>query len=565
MKVKPVCLLLCVCMLLPLAGCASRLPDVPLPVEGSEAEPSDTLTETETVTAEATDTQPAGPRRTARILTPCLYLFEGQSYELRYEAKDPDGHVDWEINTDCVSVKDGTVTAEKEGYAIVSAGEDTECRVKVLGKTMPEIYVFTDGSPIDSKETYVDCTVSVLSENEDYKFLAADAGIRLRGNSTAKRPKKPYRIKFDEKVNLLGMNEGARCKSWVLLAESYDDSMIRNTAALSLAASVLDEYSSDWRFVRLYIDKKDQGVYVLAEQSQINESRVDIEEAGADTDALRSGYFFEIEGSKENVDEKIFVSYEDLGIKTFWGDLYTEKSTDVQPSVGDRLPGYFLELKNDDTSPAQQAYAEKYAQNIFTLLYAATCQNKAYRMDENLDLYEVPGLSPEEAIREAVDVDSMARMYILAELVCNFDAHKKSTYFYVDFSEGGTGKLTFACPWDHDRAFVKSWDAVEHQPYNAYYAAERTVFFVLLMNHEWFRAEVAELWVQIKAESDSFANARNMILDVGIVYADDFAEEAELWDRQNSQREWARTTYDWLRQRIAWLDGQFTAMRRQNP
>ncbi len=559
MKVKLLCAVLCMVMLLPLASCMAQLPETPLPGSGSETavpDPGDTA---------VTDSETAAPKRGARIITPCLYLFEGQSYALEYEPQHASGEVDWTISTDCVRMENGLVVAQKEGYAVISAGNATECRVKVLGKTMPEVYVFTEDSPIDSKETYVDCTVSVLSENKDYEFLAADAGIRLRGNSTMNRPKKPYRIKFDEKVNLLGMNEGAECKSWVLLAEWFDDSLIRNTTALSLAASILDEYSSDWRFVRVFINKKDKGVYVLAEQSQINKYRVDIEEAGADTDALRSGYFYEVEGSSVDVDQKIFVSYENLGIKTFWGDPYTEKSTDVQPSAdGQRLPGYFLELKNDDMSAEQRDFAEKYAQNIFTLLYAATFQGIAYRMDENLELYAVPELTPEEAIREAVDVDSMARMYILFELICNFDAHKKSSYFYVDFSEEGTGKLTFACPWDHDRAFAK--DVVngapyEHAAYDDYYAGKRNVFFVILMNHAWFRAEVAEIWQEVKHETNSFKNAREMILEVGEVYAQDFAEEATLWNRKTSQQEWAQATYRWLGQRIVWLDEQFSVMK----
>ncbi len=635
MKLRLLCVLLCIAMLFSLAGCVAKLPDVPIPTpdgetegeatqtEGltaetesevaeteagvTETEPGITetepgITETEPVVteteAEITETQPAVSEteaaltetqpvvtetepaptetepepteteteplpKTADILTPCLYLFQGQQYRLNYEAKNPSGEVDWVISTDCVTVdEEGWVTAQKEGYAIISAGEDSECRVKILSATMPQILVSTDGTPIDNKETYVDCMVSVYSEtdtDEEYTFWYADAGIRLRGNSTMNAKKKPYRIKFDSKVNLLGMNEGAECKSWVLLAEWFDDSLIRNTAALSLAGSILDEYSSDWRYVRLAIDGKDLGVYVLAEQSQINKYRIDIEEAGADTPNLQSGYLYEVEGSKVD-NGKYYVSYENLDIYTFLGNKYTVQSTDVQED-GQRRSGIFLELKNDDTSEEQKAFAEKYAQNIFKLIYAATYEGISYRMDENLDLIEMPGMPPEAAISEVVDIDSMARMYIFAELVCNFDAFKKSSYFYVDFSEDGTGKLTFACPWDHDRAFVKDWDAIEHVAYDEYFTAERSVFYVMMMNHDWFRAEVARIWEEVTTNSNSFQNARDMILDVGTIYAKDFAEEAELWDRTNPQAEWALATYEWLTLRIEWLNEQFTAMR----
>ena len=34
--------------------------------------------------------------------------------------------------------------------------------------------------------------------------------------------KKAFRIKFDQKQKMLGLNDDAKCKSWVLLAEYYD-------------------------------------------------------------------------------------------------------------------------------------------------------------------------------------------------------------------------------------------------------------------------------------------------------------------------------------------------------
>lgn len=559
------CLALCVGMLIPLFGCSKEEPNG----ENNGSDSRNQSTESEAVSeevggtesesnAEAEPEEPLPQETTAKNLTSCLYLFEGESADLSYVSRDAAKSVLWKSDSDCVEVRDGRVTAKKEGSARIFAGEDSYCSVRVLGAEMPKLYVSTYGAPITNKEDYVSCDVSLSSSNEDLGFWCEEAGIRLRGNSTMNTPKKPYRIKFKSKINLLGMNDGAKCKSWVLLADWFDDSMIRNTTALSLAQSVLSEYASDWRYVRLMLNGEDQGVYILAEQSQINQYRINIEEAGEDTPELRSGYLYEVEGSR--VDEgKYYVSYEELDIYDFLGEKYTVQSTDIQED-GKRRSGIFLELKNDNTSDGQKAFAEKYAQNIVTLIYSATYEGICYEMDDDLNLIRRDDLTPQEAISAAVDLDSMARMYLVNELICNFDSFKKSSYFYVDFSEGGTGKLTFTCPWDHDRAFVKSWDSIEPVDYDAYFTARRSLFYVMMMNHDFFRQTVGEIWQEVYANSQAFRNTREMIGKISDRYAEDFAEEAELWDRKHAQKSWALQTNDWLGLRIEWLNTQFSAM-----
>ena len=245
------------------------------------------------------------------IKDPCIYIFVGSSYSLNYTFAETDGtkenKVNWYSSTDCVSIDDnGTVTATKEGYSIVSGNGGNGCMVCIIPKKMPSLSVNTENVAIDSKETYTSCTVDLNTENSEYNFNGVSAGIRLRGNSTLKTslgeiPKKPYRIKFDSKRNVLGMNGGAECKSWVLLAEYYDDSLVRNALCLSLASMMLEEYSSDWRYVNVYINGEHNGVYVLCEQSQINKNRINIEEAGADSSEFYRDIFLSLIMSCRNI------------------------------------------------------------------------------------------------------------------------------------------------------------------------------------------------------------------------------------------------------------------------
>lgn len=60
------------------------------------------------------------------------------------------------------------------------------------------------------------------------------SGIRGRGNATfsGSLPKKPYQLKFDNKVSVLGMNSS---KKWVLLANLSDPTFMRNTLSMEMA------------------------------------------------------------------------------------------------------------------------------------------------------------------------------------------------------------------------------------------------------------------------------------------------------------------------------------------
>jgi hypothetical protein len=99
--------------------------------------------------------------------------------------------------------------------------------------------------------------------------------IRIRGNSTAHAPKKPYRIKFNKKTSLFG-REAA--KSWVLLACYYDGTFALNAIGLRLGKKMELEFTNNSQLVELYINDSNKGIYELTEQIQVNPGRVDIDE-----------------------------------------------------------------------------------------------------------------------------------------------------------------------------------------------------------------------------------------------------------------------------------------------
>jgi len=144
-----------------------------------------------------------------------------------------------------------------------------------------QIASWTPGYRMPPAPYYENCTIT-LKDNGNTLLDNTEAEVKVRGNWTTTYDKKPLRIKFTEKQNMAGLNDGAQMKNWVLIAEYKDASMLRNKATFQIAEEILGKdgfYVSDSEFVEVYINEQYWGVYLLAEYQQINENRVNITEA----------------------------------------------------------------------------------------------------------------------------------------------------------------------------------------------------------------------------------------------------------------------------------------------
>ena len=171
------------------------------------------------------------------------------------------------------------------------------------GMTLPVITIDTEsGRDITDRDNYENCTVKVFSNDYEMLVDSAAAMVRGRGNSTwTQFIKKPFRLKFNEKTDLFGM--GAE-RDYLLLANSFDMSHMRNYTAFTVAALFGDEVTSKCQFVHLYVNGNYRGLYLLAEQTEEGKNRVNIgdgTEGGTDV-----GYLVEFGGGITIGDEKHF-------------------------------------------------------------------------------------------------------------------------------------------------------------------------------------------------------------------------------------------------------------------
>ena len=99
--------------------------------------------------------------------------------------------------------------------------------------------------------------------------------FHVRGNSTWLCEKKPYRLKLSDSVDLFGMGAS---KKWVLLANAYDETQMRNKLVYDLAGQLGDLWAPGSVYVDVYVDDQYLGLYQLCEAVEISESRLDITE-----------------------------------------------------------------------------------------------------------------------------------------------------------------------------------------------------------------------------------------------------------------------------------------------
>ena len=252
-----------------------------------------------------------------------------------------------------------------------------------------------------SKDNVVAATASLVGAPDPALDLTdLPAEIKGRGNFTWNLDKKPYQLKFSTAQGVLGM---ASAKTWVLLANHADPSLIRSKVAYDLAASIGMPYSPESRFVDLEINGEYLGNYLLIEKTEVKTNRVELKDNG--------GILLELDNNY-GLDETYHFYTTTSNTLFVLKDAKLGVSEPLDPTV---------QTAYDDT----QAYLNTFE----SLLYAP---------------------KPDWAkISSMIDVDSFVRYYFVYELTENPEIVASSVYFYKD----GANDVLHAGPvWDFDSA-----------------------------------------------------------------------------------------------------------------
>ncbi len=280
--------------------------------------------------------------------------------------------------------------------------------------TLPVLHINTaGGKPVASKENYIEASywLDPLGLSGVEAFGSAEEPlpmqIRGRGNYTwTGFDKKPYRIKLGSKAALAGMTKS---KHFVLLAHADDTlGFMRNTLGFAASETMKLAWTPAQRPLEVMLNGNYIGLYFLTENIRVDANRVDVvEQADMATADVDGGWLVEI----DNYDSDPHVTvYE--GSYPIW---FTYKSPEV-------------------LSPAQEQFLQHQMQSI---------QNAIASKDYN-------------AFSSLVDVDMLARYYVVQEVMNDYESFHGSCYLYRQ--RGASERWMFGPVWDFGSALFRDND-----------------------------------------------------------------------------------------------------------
>ncbi len=263
---------------------------------------------------------------------------------------------------------------------------------------VPRIDIDIDnGLFVTSKDYYLNANFRI-SGNGVYENFTDSVQIKGRGNSSWGASKKPYRLKFAEKVKPFGLTKG---KSWVLLANAQKGSLMANAIAMKIGQMAGAKYPNHIIPVELYMNGVYMGSYMFTEKVGMANNSVDIDE--------EEGYLVELD-TYSSSDEPIY-----------------------------RTGVYSLPVKVAEPDLVEMEDVE----------FAKT--RRAAILEDSRAMQDA--VSAGEGLEEVLDVDATARFFLANDLVLNQEInHPKSTFYHKNEADP-EGKIAFGPLWDFDWGF----------------------------------------------------------------------------------------------------------------
>ena len=405
------------------------------------------------------------------------------------------------------------MTAAKETYIdsdtfdLVPTGENN--------LSVPRIDINTEnrnGASLLKSDGYVNAQIAIT--DTDSSVLKGDVLFKVRGNSTALNSiqKKGFTFKFNKKTEVLGMGKG---KKWVLLANCFDPTLLRNFVVFDLAKKMDLPYTSEQRFVELWLDDEYRGCYTVYEPVQEGKDRVDID---VDSNDGKNDFMLEVEATRVEDDE-----------------TYITVS-------GQR----FIVSEPEEPNEDQISYITEVMTDIID-----TMKNGS-----------------EADIRKKIDVDSFAAYYLLNEYAKTADFGFSSVFFFCK-----DGKLYAGPPWDYDLSLgnlnsdLNSANAKAASKSDGIMQSEKNLYR-WLCDKDWFQAEIRRVYYLNHDYIENISADGGLLDELRDRYSDVFARNFGKWrvgkwwlNYQKVPFATYEENYDflkgWCAQRNAWLSDYY--------
>ena len=387
---------------------------------------------------------------------------------------------------------------------IMRNGETFQYTVKAefLLSAIPELTITTTDPSIaemPSKDYYLEGTLAVNGRG-GYEDYTGKTEVKGRGNSTWGYPKKPYRLKLNKKAEICGLG---KAKNYVLLANHLDPTLMLNSVAFKIGRLLELPFTNHAIPVDVVLNGIYKGSYLLTEQIEVKENRVDL-------------------------DENNSVMWE---LDSYWDDEPKFKSTAFN------LP---VMVKDPDLTTEQFEYWKKDF-NAFTTQFA----KEPLEGNSYVDM---------------IDIESVAKFLITFNLVHNMEInHPKSVFLHKE----GNGKYVMGPIWDFDWAYDYEGTSNHFGRYNTPLFSSSmngvgTAFFQRFLQDSRVKAIYKRTWQDFK--NNKLDALLQYVDDYAVMLKPSVERNSELWENTRSFDTKVKELKTWLRNRADYIDSEVSKL-----
>lgn len=392
-----------------------------------------------------------------------------------------------------------------------------------LSGTLPVLYVNTDScKPIISKTDYIAGSyyLDPCGVTDVKAFGSASSPLRLeirgRGNASwmnASYLKKPYKIKLDKKTALMGMSKS---KHWALMAHWEDGSVfLKDESGFEFSRRIGMEWTPRQRAVELVLNGEYMGLYFLTENVRVEKTRVNIfeqDDEATDPSEITGGWLLETDNYPDTRQIKMMAGNGDLLRLTY------------------KSP--------ENLSSQQLSYLTDLITRADSAIYVTDKWSRAWE--------------------DIIDLDALARFYIVNEIVDNVESFSGSCFMHKD--RGENTKLLFGPVWDYGNSFGHSPLTLDCFLYEN--SPIRRHWITAVVQFPRFQQRVRQLWQEKHSVLFDTFNDSVMAFTEPLRQAD--AQDMKRWGRTYANRDFdtRRSRHvNFINRKVAFLDQQWNTTK----
>jgi hypothetical protein len=486
----------------------------------------------------------------------------------------------WTVGGKKISNTSSSYTPSESDYenmiTVTVNADGTEYSASLYFSELPVVYINTNGQEITSKEEYIDAECSMQGNSEfsnASQLYNGSIQIRGRGNYTWEHDKKPYKIKLDEKTDVLGMGSN---KHWVLIAEYMDPTHLRNEIIPEISEAVGMEYTTQSEAVVLILNGEYNGLYHISENVRLGSERVNIYNWEETAEDIAKAFYKTQKSSGMTKDERDeleeyltqHLDWISSGEFSWNGKTYSVSDYVTLPDGIDG--GYLLELdtydyyhtkqvsdfETDGEQPVSFKNPEYAVTNSDMYNYAKDYIQSFEDAVSSDDFYaEYDG--EQLHYSELFDMDSLVQYWLFLEIITNSDGMRYSNYMYKDFGE----LFKMGPTWDYDW----TWNAGYTVPTDEWwtdqsYYNDSIHWYKYLVTDPYFITKAYELFQQVEPTLDEIYADGGKIDTYAANLKTAAVADLSKWHSGTDYTSEVSDLKTYVKSRFTWLGQQFSSV-----